>query len=86
MQAMDTFSQVKSLLVHALQLGARGDTLDASSPLLGGLPELDSMAVVNVITAMEEYFGFFVQDDEISAETFESLGSLVDFVESKLEN
>ena len=83
---MDTFAQVKSVLVNALQLGARGDDLGASSPLLGGIPELDSMAVVNVITAIEEYFGFFVEDDEISAENFETLGSLVFFVESKLQN
>ena len=81
---MNTFDDVKSVLVHALQLGDRGALLDASSPLLGALPELDSMAVVGIITALEEHFGFLVDDDEISAETFETLGSLVEFVETKL--
>ena len=81
---METLSQVKSILINTLQLGARGNSLNASSLLLGGLPELDSLAVVNVITAIEEHYGFFVEDDEISAETFETLGSLSEFVEYKL--
>jgi acyl carrier protein len=42
------------------------------------------MAVVAVITALEEQYGFFVEDDEISADTFSTLGSLVEFVENKV--
>lgn len=68
----------------ALQLGARAQAMDASTPLLGAIPELDSMAVVNVITALEEHFGFTVDDDEIGAATFATLGSLSAFVEQKL--
>jgi acyl carrier protein len=81
---MNTFDEVKAVLVQTLHLGDRGAHLDASSPLLGAIPELDSMAVVGIITSLEEHFGFFVDDDEISAETFEDLGSLIEFVEAKL--
>jgi len=81
---MNTFDEVKSVLIQTLQLGNRGARLDAASPLLGAIPELDSMAVVGIITSLEEYFGFSVDDDEISAETFANLGSLVKFVEAKL--
>ena len=42
------------------------------------------MAVVNVITALEDHFGITVDDDEISAQTFETVGTLTDFVEQKL--
>ena len=56
----------------------------AGDQLLGSLPELDSMAFVTVITALEDQFGFVVEDDEISAETFATFGSLVQFVESKV--
>jgi hypothetical protein len=45
-------------------------------PLLGSLPELDSMAVVTLIGALEEHFGIMVDDDDISASTFATLGSL----------
>jgi acyl carrier protein len=41
------------------------------------------MAVVNLITALEDQFGITVDDDEISASTFETLGSLTAFVEQK---
>lgn len=80
---MSTAQAVKKLLVQTLQLGSRGDTLTLDSPLLGAIPELDSMAVVGILTSMEEYFGFFVEDDEISADTFATLGSLVEFAERK---
>ena len=81
---MDTISVVKGLLAHTLQLGRRVDAYTADSPLLGAIPELDSMAVVNLITAMEEHFGFVVQDDEINAEAFATLGSLARFVDRYL--
>lgn len=81
---MNTLSEVKNLLARSLQLGPRADALTAASPLLGALPELDSMAVVAIITALEDHFGFTIADDEISAETFASLGSLTEFVKHKL--
>lgn len=58
--------------------------MNAQTRLLGAIPELDSMAVVSLITALEEQFGITVEDDEIGAATFESLGTLANFVEQKL--
>ena len=76
---------VKMVFGDALALGARSHAMDASTPLLGAIPELDSMAVVNVITALEEHFAISVADDEIDASTFATLGSLSAFVEQKLD-
>jgi acyl carrier protein len=76
---------VRTVVGDTLQLGARGQALQASTQLLGAIPELDSMAVVSVITALEEHFGISVADDEIGAATFATLGSLSDFVEQKLD-
>lgn len=81
---MNTEIEVKNLLAQSLQLGPRADALKPESPLLGAIPELDSMAVVSILTSMEEHFGFSVEDDEISADTFATFGSLVSFVEQKL--
>jgi len=75
---------VKQVLNSTLQLGARTAKLELSTPLLGALPELDSMAVVSLIAALEDRFGIVVNDDEIGAEAFETLGALVRFVEQKL--
>ena len=75
---------VKKVVGSALQIGSRVQQMDAAAPLLGAVPELDSMAVVNLITALEEHFDISVADDEIDASTFETLGSLTLFIESKL--
>jgi acyl carrier protein len=75
---------VRTVVGGALELGERGKGMEAATPLLGALPELDSMAVVNVITALEERFGIIIEDDEVGAATFATLGSLTSFVEQKL--
>lgn len=77
-------TDIKKILAQTLNLGDRAERLTPDSTLLGTLPELDSMAVVTILTSLEEYFGFVVDDDEISAETFSTLGSLAAFVEQKL--
>ena len=79
-----TLDELKRVLRDTLQLGPRAAALTEKSPLLGTIPELDSMAVVVVMTAVEERFGFTIADDEVSAETFATLGSLADFVDEKL--
>jgi acyl carrier protein len=76
--------EVRSILARALQLGDRARHMTETSALLGAVPELDSLAVVNVITALEERFDITVADDEIGAAAFETLGSLTRFIESKL--
>ncbi len=81
---MNVDAELKNILGEILSLGARADRLTDDTPLLGSLPELDSMAVVSVITTVEERFGIVVGDDEISAETFGTFGSLRRFVEAKL--
>ena len=83
---MNVDAELKSILGEVLSLGSRADRLTDQTPLLGSLPELDSMAVVSVITTIEERFGVVVGDDEISAETFATFGSLRHFVDEKLND
>lgn len=81
---MQHLQEVKNILADVLNLGDRRSSMTEDTVLLGNIPELDSMAVINVITALEEHFDITVDDDEISAKTFETLGSLTGFVEQKL--
>lgn len=82
---MDTRNDVLVVLDDVLSLKGRAATFRDDMPLMSGLPELDSMAVANVLTALEERFGFTIDDDEIEGATFETVGSLVAFVRGKLE-
>ncbi|RYE89383.1 MAG: acyl carrier protein [Oxalobacteraceae bacterium] len=77
------FEEVKTILIDVLALGESGQHLSEDSPLLGSLPELDSMAVVSLIGALEERFGIAIDDDDISASTFATLGTLAAFVAQK---
>lgn len=77
--------QIITILSQVLQLNDSViDTLDRDTQLIGSIPEFDSMAVVSIVTALEDNYGFVVDDDEIDASLFETVGSLVDFVGQKL--
>jgi acyl carrier protein len=81
---LNTEKEVLSILDEVLSLKGRSAEFTASTPLLGAIPELDSMAVVALITSLEDRFGFTVDDDEVEGSTFATVGSLVEFVEGKM--
>jgi acyl carrier protein len=81
---MDVQAQVLQVLDETLSLGGRALRFTADTHLLGAIPELDSMAVVSLLTTLEERFGIVVDDDEIDGATFATVGSLVGFVGGKL--
>lgn len=74
---------VKGILVETLQ---RNDIhhWPMTAALLGAVAEFDSMAVVTVLTQVEDHLGIVIDDDEISAEIFETLGSLIRFVDARV--
>ena len=81
---MNVLKEVLALIDETLSLGGRTSGFTAQTPLLGAIPELDSMAVVALITAMEDRFGIVAEDDEIDGSVFATVNSLVEFVEGKL--
>lgn len=80
---MNDIDRVRKILRETLQLGARADDLQQDTRLMGSIPEFDSMAVVGVITSIEEEFGITIDDDELSASVFETVGSLSRFIANK---
>jgi len=81
---MDVNKEVLRILDEVLSLNGRSAGFTRETHLLGAIPELDSMAVVSLITGIEEQLGVMVDDDEIDGETFATVGSLTDFVAAKL--
>jgi len=81
---MSSLEEIKAVLANVLCLGQRGASLLPETRLLGSIPELDSMAVIHLITALEDRFGIIVHDDEISAEAFDTVSNLARFVEHKM--
>ncbi|UJP01944.1 MAG: phosphopantetheine-binding protein [Nitrosomonas sp.] len=77
-------TEIKKILADTLGLDKRIDAIESDTILLGNIPELDSVAVVTIILALEKKFSIAIKDDEISAKTFATLGTLVGFVEQKI--
>jgi acyl carrier protein len=75
---------VKNVIISSVGNELTPDMIDENFPLVGNI--LDSMAVTNLILALEEYFGFMFEDDDLSAEAFETVGSLAQLVERKLSS
>ena len=82
---MNVTQEILRVLDEVLSLDGRTASFTRDTPLLGAIPELDSMAVVSLITTLEEQLGLVVNDDDIDGSTFASVGSLCDFVSAKLE-
>ncbi len=81
---MDVTQEVLRILDEVLSLNGRANAFTPDTPLLGAIPELDSMAVVNLITTLEDQLGLVVDDDDIDGSTFATVGSLTEFVSGKL--
>src|SRR6056297_1577502 len=81
---MDTQSEVVAILQSTLGLPDGAIVADPATPVLGAIPEMDSMSVVSILTTLEEQYGIMVDDDEIDADVFATVGSLTIFLESKL--
>ena len=74
---------VKDVVVASLGVEERAHAIDAETPLLGTLPELDSMAVLVLVHDLEQRFGITFEDEDLSAEVFETLRSLAAFVDRR---
>jgi acyl carrier protein len=81
---MDVTHEVLRVVDEVLSLNGRAAAFSRNTPLLGSIPELDSMAVVSLITTIEDRFGVVVDDDEVDGQTFATVGTLTDFVAGKL--
>jgi len=81
---MDIQSGVITILQSNLGIAAGSIIPHPDTPILGAIPEMDSMSVIGILSSLEEQYGIQVDDDEISADVFATLGTLTTFVESKL--
>ncbi len=81
---MSFTEDIKIILRDVLQLGDQVIKFDESTQLIGAIPEFDSMAVVSLVASMEEHFDVTFEDEDISAENFETIGKLVQLVDKKL--
>ena len=80
---MSLQQEIKQLLKETLQIDGT-ENWQEDTEILGSVPEFDSMAIVTILTQIEENYGIMIEDDEVSAEVFETLGALVAFISEKV--
>ena len=80
MVSTQLFDEVRDVVVTTLGIQDRASGVEPSTALLGSIPELDSMAVLEVVLAIEQRFDFEIEDTELTGDVFETFGSLADFV------
>ncbi|MDC6170274.1 MULTISPECIES: acyl carrier protein [unclassified Roseateles] len=71
---MNTSSALRAILAEAMGIDTSG--FEANTLLLGAVPELDSMSVMEVVMALEQRFEIDLADEELDASVFASFGSL----------
>lgn len=78
-------NEVRDLLSDVLGIAPdRAAAFDDATELFGALPELDSMAVANLLAELEDRMGLIVEGDEVDGDMLGTFGGLVDFVAGKL--
>jgi acyl carrier protein len=75
---------VASLLASTLGLPVGAIPAQADTCVLGAIPELDSMSVMTFLITLEEAYDIVIHDDEVDAAIFETVGTLSDFLQTKL--
>jgi acyl carrier protein len=81
----ELFAEVKELALNILQTDDSNNAIHIDTPLLGHLPEFDSMSVVAILTAIEDQYGVVIDDDEVSGDVFVTWRALTEFVQEKLD-
>ncbi|MBF0265731.1 MAG: acyl carrier protein [Gammaproteobacteria bacterium] len=77
---MIKLEELKVVLYEALQLEPSHIQLNENTALLGAIPEFDSMAVLSVLTELEERFELVFEDEDLSGEVFNTVGTLLKFI------
>jgi acyl carrier protein len=75
-------ASVRVAVIETLGIEDRADVLDATTPLTS-MPELDSMTVLELVVELERRFDITVEDEDVTAEVFDTVASLADFVDAK---
>jgi len=79
---MDVLENVVGVIVNTVGGDIKREMLTEDFKLIGNI--LDSMAVTNLILALEDHFGIIFNDEELAAEAFETVRTLAELVRGKL--
>lgn len=77
----DTIEQLRRLVAEQLDVNRTLEEVVADAPLLGGGLNLDSLALVALVSLTEQHFGIEFGEDELNMDAFASLRSLAEVID-----
>ncbi len=82
---MDIRMTVERFIIDELMMGDSNTQLDPDQSLISsGI--LDSLALLRLISFLEEEVGVTIDDDEVVADNFQTLNVIQDFVHQKIQS
>lgn len=78
---MTTLNTLLHILDRDLNLQGKALTFTEATPLRGALPQLDSMAIVTLVSSLEEAFSFEFPEDKLDGAVFDTVGTLLGVVQ-----
>ncbi|AOY80287.1 phosphopantetheine-binding protein [Moorena producens JHB] len=78
-------NQLKQLIVQELDVNLKLENIDDNAPLFYEGLGIDSLAIVELITLIEEHFKFEFSDSDLRADNFVNLNSLANLVARKIK-
>ncbi len=75
---------LKNLIASEMDVNLKADQIKDDSPFFAGGLGIDSIAIVELISLVEERFGVQFGDEDLVPESFANLGALAGLVARKL--
>ena len=76
--------RIKRLIVGTLGLEVAPEEIPDDETIFGNGTEIDSIATLEIIVAIEEEFGITVEDVELTADLFASVATLEAYIADRL--
>lgn len=85
MQTEDVIAKLKKLIVEELDVNLNENELDENLPFFEGGLGIDSIAIVELISLVEENFKIQFTDADLVPDSFSSLRKLAEVITGKLD-
>lgn len=79
-------NQLKTIMAQELDVNLKVEEIDENASLFEDGLGLDSIAIVELISLVEQHFGFQFSDTELTPDSFSNLNVLADFISGKLSS
>jgi acyl carrier protein len=80
---VEVLSRIRSFISQAFPLARRRKLTDDDNLLTSGV--IDSLGVLEIVTMLQQEYSLEINDDELTPENFESVRSIAQFVNQRLQ-